>query len=659
MAKDNSNTPKKTRFSSWWIYGVIIALILGFQFFGSATFSNTEKTTTSEMQEFLRNGDIQKIVIITNTPRKAKIFLTEEALKKDVHKAVSDKPMLPTTGLVPQYILDYGDLQIFQNEINEIKKENNLDTIIEFDTESNVLGDLLLSLLPFVLIIGIWIYLMRRMSGGAGGGAGGQIFNIGKSKAKLFDEKTDTRTSFKDVAGLEGAKEEVQEIVEFLKNPDKYTSLGGKIPKGALLVGPPGTGKTLLAKAVAGEAKVPFFSLSGSDFVEMFVGVGASRVRDLFKQAKDKSPAIIFIDEIDAIGRARGKNNFTGSNDERENTLNQLLTEMDGFGTNTNVIVLAATNRADVLDKALMRAGRFDRQIYVDLPDIRERKEIFEVHLRPIKTAETLDLDFLARQTPGFSGADIANVCNEAALIAARNEKKAVTKQDFLDAVDRIVGGLEKKNKIITPGEKKTIAYHEAGHATVSWMVEHAAPLVKVTIVPRGQSLGAAWYLPEERLIVRTEQMLDEMCATMGGRAAEKVMFNKISTGALSDLEKVTKQARAMVTIYGLNDELGNITYYDSSGQNEYGFSKPYSEETAQKIDEEISKIIEEQYERAISILENNKDKLTQLADRLLEKEVIFKDDLEKIFGERPFKKEEESQESENNQEEEVQEETK
>ncbi len=659
MAKENSNTPKKPRFSSWWIYGVIIALILGFQFFGSATFSNTEKTTTSEMQEFLRNGDIDKIVIITNT-RKAKIFLTDEALSKDVHKGVADKPMLPTTGLVPQYILNYGDMQIFQNEINEIKKENNLDTIVEFDTESNVLGDLLLSLLPFVLIIGIWIYLMRRMSGGAGGGAGGQIFNIGKSKAKLFDEKTDTRTSFKDVAGLEGAKEEVQEIVEFLKNPDKYTSLGGKIPKGALLVGPPGTGKTLLAKAVAGEAKVPFFSLSGSDFVEMFVGVGASRVRDLFKQAKDKSPAIIFIDEIDAIGRARGKNNFTGSNDERENTLNQLLTEMDGFGTNTNVIVLAATNRADVLDKALMRAGRFDRQIYVDLPDIRERKEIFEVHLRPIKTAETLDLDFLAKQTPGFSGADIANVCNEAALIAARKERKAVTKQDFLDAVDRIVGGLEKKNKIITPEEKKTIAFHEAGHATVSWMVEHAAPLVKVTIVPRGQSLGAAWYLPEERLIVRPEQMLDEMCATMGGRAAEKVIFNKISTGALSDLEKVTKQARAMVTIYGLNDELGNITYYDSSGQNEYGFSKPYSEETAQKIDEEISKIIEEQYKRAISILEKNKDKLTQLADRLLEKEVIFKDDLEKIFGERPFKKAAEVEENtpEADQTEEVQEET-
>ncbi|WP_108247161.1 ATP-dependent zinc metalloprotease FtsH [Muricauda brasiliensis] len=643
MAKENNpnNAPKKPRFSSWWIYGVVIALIIGFQFFGGSSFSSTEKTTTSELQEFLRNGDISKIVIITNT-RQAKVYLTEEALKKDVHKGVAEKPLLPSSGLVPQYVLDYGDLQIFQNEITEIKKENNLDTIVEFDTESNVLGEIFLTLLPFALIIGIWIYLMRRMSGGAGGGAGGQIFNIGKSKAKLFDEKTDTRTSFKDVAGLEGAKEEVQEIVEFLKNPDKYTSLGGKIPKGALLVGPPGTGKTLLAKAVAGEAKVPFFSLSGSDFVEMFVGVGASRVRDLFKQAKDKSPAIIFIDEIDAIGRARGKNNFTGSNDERENTLNQLLTEMDGFGTNTNVIVLAATNRADVLDKALMRAGRFDRQIYVDLPDLNERKEIFEVHLRPIKTAETLDLDFLAKQTPGFSGADIANVCNEAALIAARKEKKAVNKQDFLDAVDRIVGGLEKKNKIITPDEKKTIAFHEAGHATVSWMLEHAAPLVKVTIVPRGQSLGAAWYLPEERLIVRPEQMLDEMCATMGGRAAEKVMFDRISTGALSDLEKVTKQARAMVTIYGLNDQLGNITYYDSSGQNEYGFTKPYSEETAQKIDQEISKMIEEQYQRAIKLLQENKDKLTELAERLLDKEVIFKDDLEKIFGQRPFEKQEE-----------------
>ena len=534
-------------------------------------------------------------------------------------------------------MLDFGDLQNFENSINQLKTEYALSTVLDYDKENNYLLELLISILPFVLIIGVWIFLMRRMSGSGGGGAGGQIFSIGKSKAKLFDEKKDTRTSFKDVAGLEGAKEEIQEIVEFLRNPDKYTALGGKIPKGALLVGPPGTGKTLLAKAVAGEARVPFFSLSGSDFVEMFVGVGASRVRDLFKQAKDKSPAIIFIDEIDAIGRARGKNNFTGSNDERENTLNQLLTEMDGFGTNTNVIVLAATNRADVLDKALMRAGRFDRQIYVDLPDLNERKEIFEVHLRPIKTAETLDVDFLARQTPGFSGADIANVCNEAALIAARNEHKAVIKQDFLDAVDRIVGGLEKKNKIITADEKKAIAFHEAGHATVSWMLRYAAPLVKVSIVPRGQSLGAAWYLPEERQIVRPEQLLDEMCATMGGRAAEKVIFDTISTGALSDLEKVTKQARAMVTIYGLNEKLGNITFYDSSGQNEYGFTKPYSEVTAKLIDDEISKMIEEQYKRAISILKEHKDKLTTLANRLLEKEVIFKDDLEHIFGKRPY----------------------
>jgi len=635
MSKDNNSNTKKPKFNSWWIYGLIAVLIIGFQFIGSSSFNNTSETNISALHEFLRNGDVNRIVVINNT-RQAKVFLTAEALEKDVHKDVAGKPAFLGSGN-PQYTVKYGDPQNFEDDIKEIVVDNNLDTTVEFDTESNLLFDILVSVLPFVLIIGIWIYLMRRMSGGGGGGAGGQIFNIGKSKAKLFDEKTDTRTSFKDVAGLEGAKEEVEEIVEFLRNPDKYTSLGGKIPKGALLVGPPGTGKTLLAKAVAGEAKVPFFSLSGSDFVEMFVGVGASRVRDLFKQAKDKSPAIIFIDEIDAIGRARGKNNFTGSNDERENTLNQLLTEMDGFGTNTNVIVLAATNRADVLDKALMRAGRFDRQIYVDLPDIRERKEIFEVHLRPIKTAETLDLDFLARQTPGFSGADIANVCNEAALIAARKEKKAVTKQDFLDAVDRIVGGLEKKNKIITPGEKKTIAYHEAGHATTSWMLQHAAPLVKVTIVPRGQSLGAAWYLPEERLIVRPEQMLDEMCATLGGRAAEKVIFNKISTGALSDLEKVTKQARAMVTVYGLNDEIGNLTYYDSSGQDSYGFSKPYSEETAQKIDEEISKIIEAQYQRAIQVLTEHKDKLTTLAERLLEKEVIFKEDLEKIFGKRPF----------------------
>ncbi|MGB2244028.1 MAG: ATP-dependent zinc metalloprotease FtsH [Flavobacteriaceae bacterium] len=634
--------PKKQNRYGWLFY-VVIILFIGFNFIGGSSLQSSKKTTISELQEFLRNGDISKILIITNT-RQAKVFLTPEAQEKEIHSETTQKPVLPTPGENPQYVLDYGDLQNFENSINTIKSEYNLETVVDYDKENNYFMDFILSLLPFVLIIGIWIYLMRRMSGGGGPGGGGQIFNIGKSKAKLFDEKTDTRTSFKDVAGLEGAKEEVQEIVEFLKNPDKYTSLGGKIPKGALLVGPPGTGKTLLAKAVAGEAKVPFFSLSGSDFVEMFVGVGASRVRDLFKQAKDKSPAIIFIDEIDAIGRARGKNNITGSNDERENTLNQLLTEMDGFGTNTNVIVLAATNRADVLDKALMRAGRFDRQIYVDLPDLNERKAIFEVHLRPLKTDEELDTDFLAKQTPGFSGADIANVCNEAALIAARNDKKAVTKQDFLDAVDRIVGGLEKKNKIITPEEKKTIAFHEAGHATVSWMLQYAAPLVKVTIVPRGQSLGAAWYLPEERLIVRPEQMLDEMCATMGGRAAERVMFDNISTGALSDLEKVTKQARAMVTIYGLNSKIGNVTYFDSSGQTDFNFSKPYSEETAQIIDAEISKIIEGQYKRAIEILQEHKDKLILLANRLLEKEVIFKDDLEKIFGKRPFEVEAEAE---------------
>lgn len=640
MAEENKKPEaRKPRFNAYWIYAAIILVFLGIQFFGGGSLTQPEETTQSEFQTFLRAGDVDKIEIINK--KTAKVYLTKDAMTKEVHTRKGSSFLTPGPN-DPRYQFEFGDLQNFENNINTIIEENELSTRIFWDTDSNMLGELFLTLLPFIVIIGIWIFIMRRMSSGAGGGAGGQIFNIGKSKAKLFDEKTDVKTSFKDVAGLEGAKEEVQEIVDFLKNPTKYTSLGGKIPKGALLVGAPGTGKTLLAKAVAGEAKVPFFSLSGSDFVEMFVGVGASRVRDLFKQAKEKSPSIIFIDEIDAIGRARGKNNFSGSNDERENTLNQLLTEMDGFGTNTNVIVLAATNRADVLDKALMRAGRFDRQIYVDLPDVRERKEIFEVHLRPIKKDKTVDTDFLAKQTPGFSGADIANVCNEAALIAARNEKKAVGKQDFLDAVDRIVGGLEKKNKIITPDEKKAIAFHEAGHATVSWMLEHAAPLVKVTIVPRGQSLGAAWYLPEERLIVRPEQMLDEMCAALGGRAAEKVIFNKISTGALSDLEKVTKQARAMVTIYGLNDKIGNLTYYDSSGQSEYGFTKPYSEKTAEMIDKEISNIVEAQYQRAIALLEKYKDKLTELANELLEKEVIFKESLEQIFGARPFEKPEE-----------------
>jgi cell division protease FtsH len=643
MAEENKNKKpevKKPKFSSYWYIGAIFLMLIGFQFFGGSSWSQPNKTSQAEFERFLQDGDVERIEIVNR--KIAKVYLTAEAKTKEIHSKNKTTSLLGANTKGPNYQFEFGDLQNFENSIEEIKEQHDVTPNVIWETESNMWGELLLTLLPFALIIGIWIFIMRRMSSGAGGGAGGQIFNIGKSKAKLFDEKADVKTSFKDVAGLEGAKEEIQEIVDFLKNPEKYTALGGKIPKGALLVGPPGTGKTLLARAVAGEAKVPFFSLSGSDFVEMFVGVGASRVRDLFKQAKEKAPSIIFIDEIDAIGRARGKNNFSGSNDERENTLNQLLTEMDGFGTNSNVIVIAATNRADVLDKALMRAGRFDRQIYVDLPDVRERKEIFEVHLRPIVKEENLDTDFLSKQTPGFSGADIANVCNEAALIAARKEKKAVGKQDFLDAVDRIVGGLEKKNKIIMPGEKKAIAFHEAGHATVSWMLEHAAPLVKVTIVPRGQSLGAAWYLPEERLIVRPNQMLDEMCATMGGRAAEKVIFNEISTGALSDLEKVTKQARAMVTIYGLNEKLGNVTYYDSSGQTEYGFTKPYSEHTAEMIDKEISRIIEEQYQRAIELLETHKEKLTLLANELLDKEVIFKESLERIFGKRPFDKPEE-----------------
>jgi cell division protease FtsH len=543
------------------------------------------------------------------------------------------------SGDAPMYSYSFGDLQNFEKELTAAKELKQLDFDVKNVEKTNFFEQILMYL-PFIFLIGLWIYFMRRMSGGGAGGGGGQIFSIGKSKAKLFDQDQKVKTSFKDVAGLEGAKEEIQEIVDFLKSPDKYTALGGKIPKGALLVGPPGTGKTLLAKAVAGEAGVPFFSLSGSDFVEMFVGVGASRVRDLFKQAQQKAPSIIFIDEIDAVGRSRGKNNVTGGNDERENTLNQLLTEMDGFGTDSNVIVIAATNRADVLDKALLRAGRFDRQIYVDLPNLTEREAIFKVHILPLKLSKDVDIKFLSQQTPGFSGADIANLCNEAALIAARKSKKAIHHQDFLDAVDRIVGGLEKKNKIISPREKKTIAFHEAGHATASWMLEHAAPLVKVTIVPRGQSLGAAWYLPEERQIVQSEQMLDEMCATLAGRAAEKLMFDRISTGALNDLEKVTRQARAMVTVYGLNDKIGNITYYDSSGQSDYNFTKPYSEDTAQIIDKEISKIIEEQYQRAIQILSENKDKLTTLAELLLEKEVIFKTDLEIIFGKRAFENE-------------------
>ena len=636
MSDNNKNsTPNvpKFKFNMYWIYGAIFVVLIGVSFINDSSFS-TKKISTNRFFKILESNDVDKILIINKNI--AEVYIKKEAEKKDKYKQQANSPLFRKGSPLFQY--DFGDLQNFENKLNQYKSTKNLDFDLDSDSRGSFFESII-GFLPFILLIAIWIFFMRRMSGGAGGGGGGgQIFNIGKSKAKLFDKDTKVKTTFENVAGLEGAKEEVQEIVDFLKNPDKYTALGGKIPKGALLVGPPGTGKTLLAKAVAGEAEVPFFSLSGSDFVEMFVGVGASRVRDLFKQAAQKSPSIIFIDEIDAIGRARGKNSMTGGNDERENTLNQLLTEMDGFGTDVNVIVLAATNRADVLDSALMRAGRFDRQIYVDLPDIKERKEIFEVHIKPLKLSDDVNIEFLAQQTPGFSGADIANMCNEAALIAARGDKKSIHHQDFLDAVDRIVGGLEKKNKVITPKEKKTIAFHEAGHATVSWMLEHAAPLVKVTIVPRGQSLGAAWYLPAERMIVQTEQMLDEMCATLGGRAAEKIIFNKISTGALSDLEKVTKQARAMVTVYGLNEKVGNLTYYDSSGND--AFVKPYSENTAKTIDEEISKMIELQYQRAIDILNKNKEKLIVLAELLLEKEVIFKDDLTKIFGVRPFEEE-------------------
>ncbi len=624
-----------------WFFPIIITAILLIFFTNMNSDSGANTLDEEGFYTMLQQGKIEDVLIYKDT-EKADVFLTKAAKAEKASKEpTSERSPFSSFDFAPKpdYTLSFGDLQLFLEKFDKIKADNPaLATKKDYGIGKNPMTELLFTALFWIGIMALFYFVIfRRMMGGGGGGAGGQIFSIGKSRAKLFDEKDKINITFKDVAGLEGAKEEVQEVVDFLKNSDKYTKLGGKIPKGVLLVGPPGTGKTLLAKAVAGEAKVPFFSLSGSDFVEMFVGVGASRVRDLFAQAKLKSPAIIFIDEIDAIGRARGKGNFTGGNDERENTLNQLLTEMDGFGTDTNVIVMAATNRADILDKALMRAGRFDRSIYVDLPELHERKDIFDVHLAKIKLDENIDREFLAKQTPGFSGADIANVCNEAALIAARNGHESVTKQDFLDAVDRIIGGLEKKNKAIKPSEKRRVAYHEAGHATISWLVEHAAPLLKVTIVPRGRSLGAAWYLPEERQLTTTEQMYDELCATLGGRAAEQVTFGNISTGALSDLERVTKQAQAMVTIYGLNDKLGNISYYDSSGQSEYSFGKPYSDQTAKMIDEEISKIIETQYQRAISILSENRDKLDALAAKLLEKEVIFREDLEEIFGQRAW----------------------
>ena len=622
-----------------WFY-LVVVLIIGIVVYPMFIGNGTSKTMSPNgFFALMKDNKVQKVIIYTDVP-KAEIYLTKEAKDKLIKKEdkKSENPLFQGMQQGADYDFNYGNLQVFQQKLDAFQKANpetgKVD--VKYDESGSSLQNLLINALIWFGIMGLIYYFLFRKMGGAGG-PGGQIFSIGKSRAKLFDENEKIQVTFKDVAGLEGAKEEVQEVVDFLKNSEKYTKLGGKIPKGVLLVGPPGTGKTLLAKAVAGEAKVPFFSLSGSDFVEMFVGVGASRVRDLFAQAKAKSPAIIFIDEIDAIGRARGKGGLQGGNDERENTLNQLLTEMDGFGTDTNVIVMAATNRADILDKALMRAGRFDRSIYVDLPELHERREIFDVHLAKIKLSPDIDRDFLAKQTPGFSGADIANVCNEAALIAARNNHESVTKQDFLDAVDRIIGGLEKKNKAIKPSEKKRVAFHEAGHATISWLVEHAAPLLKVTIVPRGRSLGAAWYLPEERSLTTTEQMLDEMCATLGGRAAEQVAFGNISTGALSDLERVTKQAQAMVTIYGLSENIGNISYYDSSGQSEYSFGKPYSEETAQKIDVEIKSIIENQYQRAVQILSENRDKLDALSNKLLEKEVIFREDLEEIFGKRAW----------------------
>ena len=629
---------KKPGFSFYWIYAILAAIFIGIQFFnwGGSAVEISQMRFENEMLVWdpERGSDIEKLKIINQET--VEVYIKEDRLHEERYDDADHGRGLGDAAR-PHYVFQIASVENFEKLIRDTQGEwPAADRFPVYPETRRSWGtDILSWLLPIGLLIAFWIFIMRRMA--SGGGPGGQMFNIGKSKATLFDKDTHVNIDFKDVAGLEEAKIELMEIVDFLKNPKKYTELGGKIPKGALLVGPPGTGKTLLAKAVAGQAQVPFFSLSGSDFVEMFVGVGASRVRDLFKQAKEKAPCIVFIDEIDAIGRARGKNPVTGSNDERENTLNQLLAEMDGFGTNMGVIILAATNRADILDRALMRAGRFDRQIHVEMPDLTEREAIFQVHMKPLKLEKGLDASFLAKQTPGFSGADIANVCNEAALIAARRNKTVVQKQDFLDAVDRIIGGLEKRNKIISPNEKKVIAYHESGHAAVSWMLKHAHPLVKVTIVPRGKALGAAWYLPEERQISTYEQMFDEITSTLGGRAAEDIIFGEISTGALNDLEKVTKQAYAMVVYFGLNKKIGNISYYDSSGQNEYTFTKPYSEKTAQRIDEEVSALIEKAYERAKQILLEHKDKLVRLGDLLLEKEVIFREDLERIFGERPF----------------------
>jgi len=623
----------KGKFNFYWIYTIIAVVFFGIFFFNTG--GNIKETNWGDLKQMLEEEDVEKLVLVNR--EYAEIYIKPDKLSKSRYNEVVQDSKTEMFGEKPQYTYTIGSVESFERDVAVVQEGMNDPVYIQNDIRRNWTNDVLGWVLPLVILVGIWIFIMRMMSrGGAGGG--GQIFNIGKSKATLFDKDAHVQITFKDVAGLEEAKVEVMEIVDFLKNPKKYTELGGKIPKGALLVGPPGTGKTLLAKSVAGEANVPFFSISGSDFVEMFVGVGASRVRDLFRQAKDKAPCIIFIDEIDAIGRARGRNAVTGANDERENTLNQLLTEMDGFGTNAGVIILAATNRADILDRALLRAGRFDRQIHVELPDLEERKAIFLVHLKPIKFDVSVDVDFLAKQTPGFSGADIANVCNEAALIGARKGKQVVDKQDFTDAIDRIIGGLEKRNKIISQDEKRTIAYHEAGHAAVSWLLEHASPLVKVTIVPRGKALGAAWYLPEERQITTFDQMFDEMTAALGGRASEEINFGKVSTGALNDLEKITKQAYAMITYFGLNKKIGNISFYDSSGQQEYNLTKPYSEKTAQVIDEEVHKLVEESYQKALALLKSNKKKVDKLAQVLLEKEVIFREDLEEIFGKRTYK---------------------
>ncbi|MFZ4455487.1 MAG: ATP-dependent zinc metalloprotease FtsH [Bacteroidales bacterium] len=621
------NKKPNFKINLYWVYSIIAFTLLGMYYFQNAT--PAKEINWSKFEELAKSGAIKEIVVYTN-----KKMLDATIQDTSVSKAFSRKE-LEVNSKNLHIRVNIPSADNFNTQAQVWKKENNFNPTIDYKEESDFFSNFLLTFGPIILLALVWIYFMRRMSGQ--GGAGGGVFNVGKAKAQIFDKSNVNKITFKDVAGLSEAKQEVEEIVEFLRNPSKFTELGGKIPKGALLIGPPGTGKTLLAKAVAGEADVPFFSLSGSDFVEMFVGVGASRVRDLFRQAKEKAPCIIFIDEIDAVGRARGKNASMGGNDERENTLNQLLTEMDGFGTNSGIIVMAATNRADILDKALLRAGRFDRQINVDLPDINDRKAIFGVHLRPIKIDESVNIDFLSRQTPGFSGADIANVCNEAALIAARSGKSFVQKQDFTDAVDRIIGGLEKKTKITTIEERNAISIHESGHATLSWFLEHASPLIKVTIVPRGRALGAAWYLPEERQITTKEQMLDEMCATLGGRAAEEIFLGRISTGAINDLERVSKQAYAMIAYYGMSEKLPNLCYYDSTGQ-EYAFTKPYSESTAQQIDKEVSDMISQQYNRAKALLLEHKEGHEALTKILLENEVIFKEDLERLFGERAWK---------------------